>query len=46
MVILFALFLFTPIIPLNTAANYLLNKLPLQSVNNHKLRHYIMSHDR
>ena len=28
------------------AGNYLLNKLPLQPVNNHKLRHYVMSHDR
>ena len=28
------------------AGNYLLNKLPLQPVNNHKLRYYVMFHDR
>lgn len=28
------------------AGNYLLNKLPLQPVNNYKLRYYVMSHDR
>lgn len=28
------------------AGNYLLNKLPLHPVNNHKLRHYVMSLDR
>lgn len=28
------------------AGNYLLNKLSLQPVNNHKLRYYVMSHDR
>ena len=28
------------------AGNYLLNKLPLHPVDNHKSRHYVLSHDR